>query len=279
MKTSKSLPFDRQPDLQFHPLADLCLDPSVGFYQPQSLESDLSLELSLMDRGMRKPFIATESHGQLVILDGKRRYPMMLKHYGPDHVIPVLMVNIVLTQDEMALLQMDLANTRKKLKVDLVSEFHLYDKHVPKQQGVKGDEKRDRRKQIAEFMGISTSHLAMLLRIDKVNPKLLKAVDDGLATLSKVQAQAKEIERREAAVAAEKNASTEKDPDAEVVELLRFKDKHVDTSERLRCCPACNRYIAPKWEDIPELFNLERDDTNNATNWLESPKKKLTQNQ
>lgn len=236
---------------------------------------DRSLELSLMDRGMRQPFIATSIKDKLVILDGNRRYPLMLKHYGEDYVVPVWFVEKVLTKREVALLQLDLANVRKKLKVELVNEFNLYDKEVPKQQGITGDKKVNRRKQIAEYMGISTSHLAMLLRIDAVNPKLLKAVDDGIATLSKADSDAKRIKKeREARETEEKNREEENDSDVEVLELLKFKDKWVDTSERLQCCPACNKRIDPKWEDIPALFNLERDDTNSATNWLSDPKKK-----
>lgn len=274
MKTSKSLPFDRQPDLQFHPLADLCLDPTVGFYQPQNEKNDRSLELSLMDRGMRKPFIATASHGKLVILDGKRRYPMMLKHYGPDHVIPVLVVNMVLTQDEMALLQMDLANTREKLKVDLVSEFYLYDKHVPKQQGKKGDEKIDRRKQIAEYMDISTSHLALLLMIDRINPKLLAAVDNGVATLSKVARQAKAIQKQKEAEERENKKPEGNDPDVELLKLLNYRDKVIDINDRITCCPTCRHDLDRTWKEIPPLFSIGRNETNSATDWLRDPKKK-----
>ena len=267
----KTLDFTKT--LEFHPLRDLSIENAPSLYQPQSFEMERSLELSIMDRGLRQPFIATMVDDQLMVLDGKRRHPLLIKYYGVDYIIPVWVVDKILTDEEVALLQLDLGNVRKKKYVDLVNEYHLYDLKVPRQPGKKGDDGPvNRRKLIAEFMGISATHLAMLLRIDGVNPNLLKAVDDGMATLSKVDRQAKQIKKKREAEEAEKGSTDDGDLDPDVIELLNYKDKIIDTSQRLKCCLACHQEIDPEWADIPGLFDLERDETNDELDWLKTPR-------
>lgn len=260
----------KQPfEIEFVPLGSL--HSGEALYQQQPIMMERSLERSIQERGLRQPMLAQMKNDHLTIVDGERRHAVLLKLHGPEQKVPIRILDENLSMEDIEVIRLDLANVRKKQYVDYITEYHLYDRIVPHQQGKRDTEQPlNRRKLIAEYIGISASHLAMLLYVDRVNPLLLQAADNNVATLSKVHQQARMIEKERAFAEAMESDEDTTDLEGELIQLYRrFQDKVIDLENEVpKCCSACNRSLELTWQEVPDIFSWHRDQTNSETDWL-----------
>ncbi len=245
-------------------LHTLCTDDSFFTYSKQEAEHAEGFAKTIRDRGQHLPIIAIRRDGKLYIVDGRFRVEAILEAYGEDHLVDVEIIEDELTLDEIQWLIGDLGKKRKLRYQDYVNLYFLYHYLVPNLQGQK-DVDEDRHKIIARHIGISTSQLSKLLRINKVEPFLIKELDHG-TTMQSVMTTVKKMEEE---AAAKLNSQDEEEESSTTLHNTHHKDRVVDLDAVPNCCAACNRPYNIKWEDIPVIFNVGRDDTNDQANWLE----------
>ena len=129
--------FSKKKKLEWLPLGDLHQSETYNIYEEQSYDANRSLELSLGKRGVEEPFTAIKKDDIRFIINGNRRYGIQFNQYGKDYVVPVWVIEEELSEDEIHWLILDLSRYRKKTYVDYITEYTLYDRLVPTNQGKK----------------------------------------------------------------------------------------------------------------------------------------------
>ncbi|MGB1040493.1 MAG: ParB N-terminal domain-containing protein [Flavobacteriales bacterium] len=243
----------------------LCTDDSFFTYSKQEAEHAEGFTKTIRDRGQHLPIIAIRRDGKLYIVDGRFRVEAILEAYGENHLVDVEIIEDELTLEEIQWLIADLGKKRKLRYQDYVNLYFLYHQLVPNQQGKK-DVDEDRHKLIASHIGVSTSQLSKLLRINRVDPFLITELDHGV-TMQSVMTTVKKME--EEADAKRKDQEEEKESTT-TLHNTHHKDRVVDLDAVPNCCAACNRPYDVKWEDIPVIFNVGRDETNDQEDWLKN---------
>lgn len=225
------------------------------------------LELSVGKSGVIQPFTGFTQEGNVLIIDGRERLKAAKTQLPSDYKVPVWVITDPLTDAEIKWLILDIERTRKKTYVDIMNEYHLYNQLIPNRQGQK-DVGKKRTQMICDLMGISTSQLNKLKRIDKIKPDLLAAVDSGLITLEGARRKADEIKRRRDRDSEPQDHDSEEES-SEGRERI-YQDKGIDLTQLPDCCPACNRGFATiQYEDIQSIFNVNRSEDEFQTDWLE----------
>jgi len=243
-------------------VGDLCIDDAFFTYAKQEAEHHEGFTKTIRDRGQHLPIIVIRTEDQLFIVDGRFRVDAIIEVHGLDHQVEVEIIEDALSITEIQWLIADLGKKRKLRYEDYVNLYFLYHDLVPNQQGQK-DVDEDRHKIIARHIGISTSQLSKLLRINKVEPFLIKELDHGV-TMQSVMTTVKKMEEEAAEM-----LKAEEEESTTTLHNTHHKDRVVDLEAVPECCAACNRPYNIKWEDIPVIFNVGRDDTNDQANWLE----------
>lgn len=224
------------------------------------------LDISVGKSGVIQPFTGIIKEGKTLILDGRERLKVAKEKFEEDYQVPVWVISETLTDSELKWLVLDLERTRKKTYLDLMSEFKLYNSLIPNRQGQRGVEK-GRRQLICDLMGISTSQLKKLIKIDNINPSLLIAVENGVCTLETASRKADEIKRKsklQPEMSQEENCEEEKKGRDRI-----YRDKEIDLNDLPDSCPSCNRRLDTiEYDDIQEIFNVNRKDDENQTDWL-----------
>lgn len=245
--------FQYHKELRWLKLNEITILEDYRIYTPRERTD---LELSIKDSGLHEPLTAVHETEKIILLNGFDRMDTLLKKEQPDLVVPVWVILDPLTDSQKKKLILDLARQKQKTYVDYMNEYHLYDSLIPNEQG-KNMGGKNRHKLIALMIGISTSQLSKLLRIDKVSPSLLSAVDHEHLTLSAAEQRCKEIIRN----------GRERDPHNTHAELFN-PDKSIDVSKALTHCPACNRPLTTiDFDGIQDLFIFKRDETNSQIDW------------
>jgi hypothetical protein len=233
--------------------SEIVVKEELRFYPPR-LRTDL--EHSLSESKFIVPLTAILEAGQNILLDGFDRFDIVHQK-GMQDKIPVWVILDPMTDQEKRKLIVDLAKQKQKNYVDYMNEYHFYSSIIPNEQGKQMGGK-NRHKLIALLMGISTSQLSKLLRIDSVSPELLAAVDHEHLTLSQAEQRAKEKKR-----------SGGRDARNTHPQLFN-PDKKIDMTPPLDKCPSCHRPLTTvKWEDLPAMFDFKKDESNSQTTWLE----------
>lgn len=254
-------------ELEFHSLDNLVIVSEYFRYEPQTFEDDRSLQFSLKDRGLKEPFTAIRSGDNLNLLNGNRRHTILSDLYGPKYEVPVWVISESLNEEEIQWLILDLAKVRKKTNVDYVNEFHIYNKLVPNNQGKKNNP-ISRRQLLAQYMGVSSSKISLLLSIDADAPEQLKAVDNGIITLSQAKIKAKEIREHKEQL---QKGFQDNDDVPELIITGKHRNKTIDLDSVATHCSHCNRsFDSIEWHEIPMIFNKNRNDKNNQTDWLQN---------
>jgi hypothetical protein len=264
----------KKRELRFLTLGQIILDDKYAIYD-RTLDSSMSK--SLEDSGLLQAFTAVPKESKYLLLDGSRRIDHLMATQSPDYLIPVWVIEDELTDKEIIRLVLSLNTTRKKKYVELLNEYHAYDKVIPNNQGKSGVEKY-RHELIAEYMGISVSSINKLRFIDSIKPELIIAVDEGIITLGQAHVKAKQIkyERQKNQNPEEQIADSEFDLPAlsdgeedEANKVRQRKDKIVDLTSLPTLCPCCNRPFSDMtWDDINTVFNKKQTEEDTATDWL-----------
>jgi len=232
---------------------EITIDENLRFYQARERTD---LEHTIKESKFMEPITVCYEEGKYILLNGFDRMGIVSKNKLTAK-IPTWVLLDMLSDVQKKKFIVDLAKQKQKTYVDYMNEYHLYNSMIPNEQGQKMDGK-NRHKLIASMMGLSTSQLSKLLRIDKASPVLLAAVDNEHITLSKAEQQAKEILRKQ------RGESTDADSEA-------HDDKEIDINKApLTHCPSCNRPLTDiKWDDLPDMFSFKKDETNSQTTWME----------
>lgn len=275
---------------------------SISFYSPfsfYSLDLDSGLKSSLDEVGLLQPVTLIVRDGKLVCVDGNRRVKHLQDTMQPDELLSAWILPQSLTDDQVLFEILHIGRSRQKGCVDKLNEYHLLNKLLPNNQGKSGvDKKRDLI--ISEGLGYSIRTIRRLLRIDRVMPSLLAAVDADIISLSQAEAKVKKIEyekkKQEAdqvafdefsggstnepvsaemdtADSAFEQPSDDDDTDDSVpmrkIHPRRYEDRIINLETLPTCCPTCNRsYKTISFDEIPEIFNQKREEKDNQTDWL-----------
>jgi len=252
--------------LQWIPLGQIHIEERYRVYTPGR---NLGLAPSIERAGILEPFTVI-TPGKNILINGRERYDVGMEKLGPDYLVPVWLISDELTEEEIQWLILDLARVRHKSCVDQVNEFHMYHKLIPNNQG-KTDVDQYRKDIIAGMIGISTSQLNKLLKIDRVKPALLHAVDTQVITIGKAETDCKmiELERKKQLGMLEGSEQDESQKQDQKIEN-KHQNWDIDLNALPTCCPCCNRpFSTLTWEDIPAIFNHKRKDDERQTNWIE----------
>lgn len=251
-------------------IGELSVDPKYTFHSTQSDENTKGLELSIKEDGYQGVMTAVKKDDNFYLINGIRCHSILLDLHGPDFNVFVWVLDGQPTDKEIKLHILALGKVRKKSKIDLLAEFEVWDKVIPSNQGKKDVDKK-RIDLISQRMGISTSLLNKLIRINKADPDLIRQLDVGDTDLKKAETRAKHKEKE-----SEKNNLLDKAKPAEL-ELngqeplfTKYKDVDVCLDDLPTCCPTCNRQfstITP--EEIPSIFNVERKEENKQITWMQ----------
>lgn len=258
--------FKTQKKLKWIPIGLIHKVDNFRIYTPGTNQG---LKASIQKSGVIEPLSVIVRDKKHILINGYERIEVLEQdtNFGYDFKIPVWVYQDQLTDDEIHWLVLDLAKVRKKSNVDLVNEYHLYNKLVPNNQGKK-DVDQHRIDYIATMMGISVSRLKKLLSIDKVQPSLLRAVDDEVITLSNAEQKKKAIVKKRKDEEELKEMQKDVD-DNPVEETTKYHNKDVDLEALPTCCPSCNRaFDTMTWVEIPDIFNYKRKEENKQTDWL-----------
>jgi hypothetical protein len=260
-----SLP-DLKKELITLALIELVIQDKFRFYRKQ-VRSDLKLSI-IRNNGAILPVLAIVRNNQYVLINGHERVEILTELYSPDHEVQVWVIENELTDNQLLDLIVDLERTRKKGYTDVMSEFSVIHRTTPNQQGQKLDG-ANRRKEIAERLGISLSQMNKLIRIDKASPSLLHAVDGEIITLSMAMKKAKLIEKKNDDKTDENDGeSTEKKNDVKQIGRV-FTNKLVDLESLPTCCEACHRpFSTIGWTEIPLIFNQNLKEEDQENTWL-----------
>lgn len=224
------------------------------------------LDISVGKSGVIQPFTGIVKNGKTMIIDGRERLKAARKKFSPDEKVPVWVLLDSLTDSELKWLILDIERTRQRTYVDLMNEYNLYNSLIPNRQGQK-DVAKDRTLLICDLMGISKSQLMKLLRIDRVSPPLLHAVDGGLITLEGARRKAEEIKRKRG-LDDELSQPEDKTEEKEGRERV-YRDRVVNLFDLPGECPSCNRrFDTIEYDDIQDIFNVNRKDGDFQTDWL-----------
>ncbi len=221
------------------------------------------INISVSEKGILQPLTGYEEGDRILIFDGRERLEVAKSTFPTTHKVPIWIIKDKLSDDEIHWIMLDLERTRKKNYVDILAEFYLYNSLIPSNQGKK-DVENSRIQIICDLIGVSKSQLMMLQRIDKINPSLIHAVDSGVITLDSAKRKAREIEKH-------KDSVHEKCSDETVDEGndIGLGDKEVNLIALPKQCPSCNRpFSSIRFEDIPELFSLNRKETDLERDWI-----------
>ncbi len=246
-------------------------------YRVYNSKFDKGLNTSIKLNNVIEPFTVIKKMKKYILINGFRRHDYLEEISSGDKLVPVWVITDDLTEAQIQMLILDLARVRQKGYVEILNEYHLYNKLLPNNQGKKNVEKY-RSKDIADRIGTSVSTLRRLLKIDRIKPSLLTAVDSGVITLKKAEVDAKTIER-------ERNKADEKFDNEEVDDDFSndedsgqdqprtvkrsYKDKLIDLNILPECCPTCNRNFSNiTWDEIPKIFNKKRKPEENQVDWL-----------
>lgn len=224
------------------------------------------LDISVGKSGVIQPFTGIVKDGKIVIIDGRERLKAAMDKFDEDYKVPVWVITETLTDSELKWLVLDIERTRQKTYVDLMNEYNLYNSLIPNRQGQK-DVVKDRTLLICDLMGISKSQLMKLLRIDRVSPPLLHAVDGGLITLEGARRKAEEIKRKRGL----DDELSEPEDKKEVKDGRDriYRDRVVDLTNLPDECPSCNRrFETIKYDDIQDIFNVNRKEDEFQIDWL-----------
>lgn len=244
---------------------------------------DTGINESTTRAGIINPLMVIRKEDKYILIDGFHRYDFMIEKYPGDKEVPVWIIHNEFTDDQILMLILDIDRTKKKNYIDILAEYHLYNRLIPNNQG-KSNMDSGRLKIIAERIGVSTSTINRLLKVDRVKPALVHAAANGIITLDKAMTDAKAIERER-----KKRDEYEDDdfessgedaledlPDSENKKMKSTQDsrraivdKIIDLESITSCCPGCNRTLDNlTWEDIPTLFNQKRQPSEEQTDWL-----------
>lgn len=253
----------KKQSLKFVSLDKICVKEKHKLFEEQGEYNNRSLELSIQERGLKTAFTCYKKEGEYILLNGHRRYAILLQSNDAEFEVPIWLIEGELTEEDIDWFILDLAQVRKLTNRDYLNLYKKYNELVPNNRGKK-DSPESRRKIIAEYVGISSSQISKLLLVDQHAPKLFRNVDDGKNTLIQAEQMAKaarsEKKKREEA---RDNPGSELDDDEE-----EKRNRVIDLESLPDCCPSCNRTFDITWEDIPNIFNEKRDDTNNQKDWL-----------
>lgn len=251
-------------DLQWVAVKDCYPDEEYAIYV--SVERK-DLGISVGKSGVIQPFTGIVRDGNIVIIDGRERLKAARDKFDENYKVPVWIISETLTDSELKWLVLDLERTRQKNYVDLMNEYNLYNSLIPNRRGQK-DVERHRTLVICDLMGISKSQLMRLLRIDKISPSLLHAVDSGLITLEGARRKADEIKRKRE----QDDLHTKPDDEKEETKGCEriYRDRVIDLSDLTDECPSCNRrFETIEYDDIQDIFNVNRKDNDFQTDWLQ----------
>jgi len=221
------------------------------------------LNISVGKSGVIQPFTGIVTGDKVSIIDGRERLRVAKEKFGQDHEVPVWVILDSLTDEQIKYLMLDLERTRRKTYVDRIAEYELYNKLIPNRQGQDLHGEKNRTQVICGLMGICKSQLMKLIKIDRISPTLLEAVDNDLITLEGARRKAEEIERNR------KKEESEEITTEPVISKRRFSDKVIDLESFPRCCPHCNNdFSTLRYEDILNRFNVNRKEDEFQTDWL-----------
>lgn len=246
-------------------LGDLTIDPNYVIHAEQSDENSLALELSIKEDGYQGAMTAIQKDGKTIVINGNRSYQTLLNLYGTEYEVYVWVYEDEMTEEQIKLLILALGKVRKKLRTDILTEFEIWDKVIPSNQG-KNDVDKKRIQKIADRIGVSTSILNKLIRINKADPDLIRQLDVGDTNLAKAEDTARKMEKEKL------KSQVEADGKPVVVEpdKTRYADKNVDLDALPTCCPTCNRQLSTITpEEIPSIFNVDRQEKNNQLTWMQ----------
>ena len=262
--------------LEWLPLSSIHIEENYRVYNS---DPDQGLNQSLLRTDVIEPLtVFLNEKGERILINGFRRHDFLTETYPSDKMIPVWVIASPMTEDEIHMLILDLARVRQKGYVEILNEYHLYNKIIPNNQGKTGVEKH-RIKEIADRIGVSVSTLRRLISIDNVKPALLRAVDSGIITLGKAKVDAKNIVRErnkkdesyESEEEPEEIDEDQKEDSEDTPRVVQrsYSDKIIDLNILPTACPCCNRSFGNiEWEEIPEIFNKKREPEDTQTDWL-----------
>lgn len=255
--------------LEYVPLGKLGIINSLVSIDHWDEESERAVKISIEKRGVATAYIAVKLDESYGVVDGKLRLKHELELHGPDHLVPVWVIEGEYTEEQIRQLIFDLDKRRKKSNVNILDEFHFLDKRIPNNQGKKGgDEDKHRKTIIAKEIGVSYSKIVQLLKIDRIKPSLLRAVDLDQITLQKALATAKEIE--DARNNSENTVDSSSVPSGPHP-VYSASNIHIDLNSLSSTCPCCNiPYSKLDWTDIPNIFTYKRKEEDKQIDWLKA---------
>lgn len=247
--------FQHKKELHWLKPGEITIREEYRLYAPRE-RTDLIH--SIPESGVHEPLTALLENPNINLLNGFDRMDVINSQNLQEIKIPVWVILDPLSEDQRKKLILDLGRQKQKTKTDYAKEFELYDSIIPNEQG-KNMGGHNRYKLIAGLMGISTSQLSQILRIQKAMPSLLQEVDNGHRTLSDAEQKAKQINR-------EKKQGEAGDKS----DGINSPGKKVDMEPIIDVCPTCKRKLSETdWKDLPGMFPFKRDETNNQTDWME----------
>ena len=245
-------------------VGDLLVDDDFFAYSKQESNHHEGFAKTIRDRGLHLPIIVIHRDHQLYIVDGRFRVDTIIDEYGEDHEVEVEVIEEDLTLEEIQWLIADLGKTRKLRYQDLVNLYFLYHGLIPNRQG-QHDVDENRHKVIARHIGISTSQLSKLLRINRVDPTQIMELDRGVSMKTVMNA----IKKMEEVEEAKRKAEAEQEQENTIkLHNSHHKDRVVDMDAVPERCECCKRFYDTKWQEIPSIFDEGRDETNSQTDWL-----------
>ena len=255
--------------LEYVPLGKLGIINSLISIDHWDGESEVAVKTSIEKRGVVSAYIAVKAGESYGVIDGKLRLKYELELHGPDHLVPVWVIDGEPTEEQIRQLMFDLDKRRKKSNVNIMDEFHFLNKRLPNNQGKKGgDEDKIRKTIIAKEIGVSYSKIVLLLKIDRTKPSLLRAIDLEQSTLQKALATVKEMEDAKA------NSETGVDDGVSTVgqqPIYSASNIHIDLNSLSSTCPCCNiPYNKLDWADIPNIFTYKRREEDKQLDWLQA---------
>jgi hypothetical protein len=248
-KKTVEVKFAHKRELRYVPVSAIMVDETYRIH-PASERTDL--EATIPKVGIVEPLTCVQESKKIILLNGFDRRDVIIKLLGPDTMVPVWVITEKLTDKEKKAYILYHGQQRKKTKVQIIGEYHMWNQVLPNNQG-KDTGGGNRYKLIANYLGISSSQLSNLLMVDKCEPSLLVAVDNGHESMANA------MERCKQKRAAAKNGGNKNGgPPSKDINLDAPHDK----------CPTCNRpFHDLDWKDLPALFDYKR--TEDDTTWME----------
>ncbi len=266
--------------LEHLPLSGISVKEAYRIYDKTP---DTGINESTTRAGIINPLMVIRKDDKYILIDGYHRYDFMTENYSGDTEVPTWIIRNELTDDEILMLILDIDRKKKKSYIDILAEYHLYDKLIPNNQG-KSNTNSGRLKIIAERIGVSTSTINRLLKIDRIKPALIHAAANGIITLDKAMTDAKAIlcerkkkdEYEDLDFESSGEETSEDFPESENKKMKSTQDsrrpitdKVIDLEAITTCCRGCNRtFDSLTCNDIPMVFNQKRQPSEEQTDWL-----------